>query len=58
MTDKPIVPRHLAARDVEDAVDHYAAEAGVDVALRFIDSLAAAYRIIGACPASGSSRYA
>lgn len=55
---KAIVPRALANRDVEDAVDHYLAEAGENVALGFIEALEKAYTHIARHPASGSPRYA
>lgn len=58
MTAKPVVPRALALRDVEAAIDHYAAEAGRDIALRFINALGDAYRVIASRPATGSTRYA
>ncbi|MGA9367659.1 MAG: type II toxin-antitoxin system RelE/ParE family toxin, partial [Steroidobacteraceae bacterium] len=55
---KPVVPRELANRDVDEAIAHYLKEAGAEVALSFIDALEHAYRHIGRHPASGSSRYA
>jgi toxin ParE1/3/4 len=58
MTPKPIVPRELARRDIEEAVDYYVREAGEPVALGFIDALERAYRAIGGHPAAGSPRYA
>ena len=58
MTSKPVVPRALARRDVEAAVDHYVRQAGAQVALGFIDALQAAYRTISNHPAIGSSRHA
>lgn len=58
MSRKPVLPRALARRDVESAVDHYIREAGPDVALGFIDALQAAYRAIADRPAAGSPRYA
>jgi toxin ParE1/3/4 len=54
---KSIRPRALARRDVEDAVRHFATEAGRDVALGFIDALEAAYQKIAMHPAVGSPRY-
>jgi toxin ParE1/3/4 len=38
MTIKRVVPRDEAHRDVESAIDHYAHEAGPDVALGFVTS--------------------
>ena len=58
MTKKPIVPRAVAQRDVDDAVDFYAKEAGEKVALGFIDALERAYAHLSRHPASGSVRYA
>ena len=58
MSAKPIVPRHQARRDVEDAVDYYAREADSEVALGLIDALQAAYSSIARHPAAGSLRYA
>jgi toxin ParE1/3/4 len=57
MTAKPVIPRTLAQRDVEEAIDHYADQAGVDVALKFIEALEEAYRAIGIRPATGSPRF-
>lgn len=58
MTTKPVVPRELARRDVENAVAHYWAEGAEAAALGFIDALDKAYRHIGRHPATGSPRYA
>ena len=55
---KPLIPREQARRDVEDAIDHYAQEAGGDVALGFIESLEDAYRQIVRHPAAGSPFWA
>jgi toxin ParE1/3/4 len=55
---KPVLPRELANRDVEAAVDYYAREAGVETALGFIDALQSAYRAIADHPALGSPRHA
>jgi toxin ParE1/3/4 len=55
---KSIVPRELANRDVDGAIEYYLSEAGDQLALGFIDALERAYRHIGRHPASGSSRYA
>jgi toxin ParE1/3/4 len=57
-TAKVIVPRHLANKDVEEAIDHYLGEAGEKVALRFVEELEKAYAHIARHPASGSPRYA
>ena len=55
---KGIVPRELANRDVEEAIDHYLVEATAKVALGFVDELEKAYAHIARQPASGSPRYA
>jgi toxin ParE1/3/4 len=55
---KQVIPRELARRDVEAALDHYIREAGPIVALRFIDALQSVYRTIGERPSLGSPRYA
>jgi toxin ParE1/3/4 len=55
---KSIIPRELASRDVEDAVDHYLSEAGEQVALGFIEAMERAYLHIANQPSSGSPRYA
>ena len=57
MNAKRVVPRALARRDVDEAVDHYLDEAGAETALRFVDALERAYAHIGRHPASGSTRY-
>jgi toxin ParE1/3/4 len=57
MTAKSIVPRVQARRDIEEAVDFYAREAGETVVLGFIGALESAYRGIASHPASGSPRY-
>jgi toxin ParE1/3/4 len=58
VTGKPVVPRHRASRDVDDAVEFYVTEGGAQSALGFIDALAEAYDRIGRNPAIGSPRYA
>jgi toxin ParE1/3/4 len=55
---KPIVPRELANRDVENAIDYYLSENADQAALGFIDALEKAYTHISRHPATGSSRYA
>lgn len=55
---KGIVPRELANRDVEEAIDHYLVEATAKVALGFVDELEKAYAHIASHPTSGSPRYA
>lgn len=58
MSSKPVIPRERAERDVEDAIEHYLAEAGGKAAIGFIDALQSAFGHIGRFPASGSPRYA
>ena len=58
MAAKPVVPRERAGQDIDEAIDHYAREAGERVAVRFVDGLEQAFAAIGRDPASGSSRYA
>ena len=58
MSVKPVVPRALANRDVDQAIDLYLDEGGERVGLGFIEALEKAYRHIARHPASGSPRYA
>ncbi|MDH7975908.1 type II toxin-antitoxin system RelE/ParE family toxin [Sphingomonas sp. AR_OL41] len=58
MSAKRLVQSALAQSDVEAAVDYYFREAGADVARRFIDAIATAFRTIGSRPATGSPRHA
>lgn len=58
MTLKPVIPRALANDDIDRAIDHYRAEGGADLALRFIDALERGYAHIARHPQSGSPRYA
>jgi toxin ParE1/3/4 len=55
---KGIVPRELANRNVDEAIDHYLVEATEKLALGFVDELEKAYAHIARHPASGSPRYA
>ena len=48
----------VAARDIECAVDHYALEAGVNIAQRFIADLDEAFEHLGDHPLSGSTVWA
>lgn len=57
MKAKPVIPRELANRDVDDALAHYVNEVPVDVALGFIDALEHAYALIGQQPGIGSPRW-
>lgn len=58
MTAKPVVPRRVALRDIDEAVAYYLGEGGDETALRFIDAVEKAFTRIGRHPASGSPRYA
>lgn len=58
MSRKRVVVLELASSDVERAVDHYAEEAGVELALAFVDELEAALADLGERPGAGSTRYA
>ena len=58
MSVKPVIPRVLANRDVDHALNHYLDAGGERVGLGFIDALERAYRHIARHPASGSPRYA
>lgn len=57
MKARPVVPRELATRDVDEAIAHLAEES-VQGALGFIDALEQTYSHIGRHPAAGSPRYA
>lgn len=58
MTVKSIVLRQSARREVENAVDYYAREAGAQTAISFVDALQSTFGLIAKHPASGSLRYA
>lgn len=58
MTFKPVVPRATARSDVENAIDHYLAQAGPEVALGFVDALERAFAAISEMPGIGSPRWA
>ena len=58
MRPKPIVPRRLANRDVDEAIEYYLREGSQRAALGFIDALERAYDQIGRHPATGSARHA
>ena len=58
MKSNPVIPRELANRDVDAAVDHYLSDGADQAALGFIEALEQAYAHIGRHPASGSPRYA
>lgn len=58
MSGKPVVLRDSARRDVDEAIEHYVADAGPSVAFDFIDAIENASRKIGEQPGAGSPRYA
>ena len=55
---KTVVLRERARRDVDEAVEHYLAEAPNSVAVAFVDALEQAFHHMADHPASGSPRYA
>lgn len=58
MKDKPVIPRELANRDVNEAIEHYLNENAPQAAFGFVKALEQAYAHIGRHPATGSTRYA
>lgn len=54
---KPVIPRALAAQDVEEAISYYLGENAGQAALGFIEALELAYRHIARHPATGSPRH-
>ncbi len=58
MTARPVVPRSVALRDIDEAVAYYLAEAGEAPVLRFVDAVEKTFARIGRHPTSGSPRYA
>ncbi len=58
MKSKLVIPRALASRDVDEAIEYYRIEGGGNAALGFIEALEQAYLHIGRFHASGSPRYA
>ncbi len=58
MKVKPVIPRVLANRDVDEAIYHYLDQDAATAALGFIDALEQAYAHIGKHGATGSPRYA
>ena len=57
MKAKPVIPRELANRDVDEAIDHYLEEGADQAALGFVEALRRAYDQIARYPATGSPRY-
>lgn len=58
MTEKPVVLREQAVRDIDAAVAFYLEDGGATAALGFIDAVEQAFVHIGSQAASGSPRYA
>ena len=58
MRAKPVIPRALASRDVDDAISYYLNEEAERAALGFIGALEQACTHIGRHPAIGALRYA
>lgn len=58
MRAKFVVPRALAVRDVEAALEHYRTEVSEAVALGFVAALENGYSHIRRYPGSGSTRLA
>ncbi len=58
MKAKPVVPRSLAGRYVDEAIDHWLADGGANAARGFIEALERAFLHVGRHPATGSPRYA
>jgi toxin ParE1/3/4 len=58
LKSKSIVPREIANRDVDEAIEYYLNEGAAEAALGFIEALERAYAHLGLHPATGSPRYA
>lgn len=58
MSGKPVVPRALATRDIDEAVADYVAEGAEQAPRAFIDALERAFIRLGRHPGIGSPRYA
>ena len=56
MSGKPVVLRERAQRDVDEAIEHYLAEAGSAVTLVFVDAIEDTRRRIGERSVTGSPR--
>jgi len=54
---RPVVPRELANRDVNEAVAFYVREASDDAAFGYIEALEQAFAHISRAPLTGSLRY-
>jgi toxin ParE1/3/4 len=55
---KPVIPRILANRDIDDAVAYYLKEHAPEAALALADALEDAYALLSRHPAVGAPRYA
>lgn len=58
MKAKPVIPRELANRDIDEAISYYLSESAEQATLGLINALENAYVHIGRHPATGSPRYA
>lgn len=58
MKAKPVVPREVANRDVDEAVGYYLSEGSAQAALGFIDAAEEAFAHIARHSGTGSPRYA
>lgn len=58
MKAKPVIPRRQADDDAAKAADFYLDEAGVNIALAFIESVEQVFNYISRHPAAGSPSYA
>ena len=58
MKAKPVRPRELAHRDVDEAIAYSLSRGAAEAALGFVDALEQAYRHIGSNPTTGSPRFA
>jgi toxin ParE1/3/4 len=54
---KPLLRRAESRRDLEAISDYYEAEAGTDVAARFLEAVRATHEKIGRHPGAGSLRH-
>ncbi len=58
MSERSVHLRAAAAADIDAAADYYLAEAGGDVALRFVDAVERVLDQIARSPQAGSLRFA
>ncbi|MBF0628173.1 MAG: type II toxin-antitoxin system RelE/ParE family toxin [Magnetococcales bacterium] len=57
MIPKPLIPRMLANRDVEEIMEYYLQQNAIQAAFGFLSALEQAYAHISYYPTSGSLRY-